>query len=118
MCKFIEQTKQADRRIARAAAYHAYGNPAWTYSDIFAAYARPSAAKIEAWNYCRELCRDLNGYNLRISSRNTYRFSAVFTYTTENGSKAYAYITPEHDRFAYAVPEEPEALERVKIAAD
>lgn len=117
MCKFIEQTKQADRRIARAAAFYAYENPAWTYSDIFAAYARPSAEKIEAWNYCKRLCADIGGYDLKISSKNTFRFSAVFRFVAD-GREAVAYITPEHDRFAYAVPEQPEALERVKIAAD
>ena len=101
MHKLIENTKRADQNKARAAAEYAYRNPRWTYSDIFAAYGRPSGAKIEAWNYCKRLCADLGGRDLRISSRNTFRFSAVFRFIAD-GREAYAYITPEYDRFCYA----------------
>ena len=102
MCKEVEQTSKKNRSVARGAAECAYQNRRWTYSDIWHAYDRPSAAKVAAWEYCRQLCDKLNGYDLLIASRNTFAFSVVFTFEDEDGRECYAYITRDYDRFCYA----------------
>lgn len=103
MCKQIENTSKANQRIARNAAEHAYRNRAWTYDDIYDAYERPSREKVRAWEYCQRVCAEMNGFNLVISSKNTFNFSAVFTFTDENtGELCYGYITKDYDRFCYA----------------
>ena len=50
------------------------------YTDLNSAYGRCSTAKRNAWEYCEDLCRKKNGTDLRIISRNCYRFTAGFVY--------------------------------------
>lgn len=105
MMTCIEVTPKADRRTARAAAEHAYNNRRWTYSDIYKAYEKPSAAKLAAWERCKRLCRDMDGFDMLISSKNTMKFSVVFSFTdAETGELCYAYITRDYDRFCHAAP--------------
>lgn len=100
--RVMNTTKQG-QRTAKAAAEAAYNNRRWTYANIWDAYDRPSSAKVKAWDYCRELCAEMGGYDLLISSRNTFQFSAVFKFMDdETGVVGYAYITRDYDRFCEA----------------
>jgi len=101
MCKQIENTSKRDQRIARETAEYAYNNRRWTYDDIFKAYSKPSIEKIRAWEYCKRACREVNGHDLIITARNTWKFSACFKFE-DNGRKCYGYITPAYDRYCYA----------------
>lgn len=98
----INNTSKRDQRIARDAAAYAYTNRRWTYRTLWEAYDRPSVNKERAWSYCENLCREMKGHDLLISSRNTMVFSVVFQFEDENGKPAVAYITRDYDRFAYA----------------
>lgn len=70
------------------------------YSDIYEAYKNPSVYKVRAWRYCEELCRKYNGYNLMISGRGCWTFSAVFLFTDPGtGVENVAWITKGHDRY-------------------
>ena len=102
MCKAIEMTDKAGQRKARAAAEYAFRNRRYTYSDIFTAYAAPSAEKCRAWDRVKRLCADMGGRDLLISGRSSHFFSAVFKFTDETGAECYAWITPSYDRFCYA----------------
>lgn len=99
----ILNTKKADQRKAREAATYAYNNRRWTFSDIWDAYGKPSAAKVRAWDYCKNLCSEKNGTDLIITGRNSMKFSAVFKFKEEGtGRDCFAYITKDYDRYAYA----------------
>lgn len=103
MYDYINNTSKKGQRIAKAAAEHAYNNRRWTYDSIWNAYEKPSAAKVKAWDYCRELCAKLGGFDLIISSKNTMVFSVVFKFIDpETGALSYAYITRDYDRFCHA----------------
>lgn len=98
----INNTSKRDQRIARERATAAFSRPAWLYDDIYAAYSRPSFAKVRAWEYCKRLCAECNGWGLAIASKNSMVFTAVFQFEGEDGKPAVAYITRDYDRFAYA----------------
>lgn len=92
-----ELTSKAGQRVAKAAcSYRAIG---YRLEDVYSDY---SAAKARAWEYCRELCAALNGYNFRIVSRNTFQFAVCFEYVeASTGALCGAYITRDYDRFCY-----------------
>ena len=98
----IEKTSKKDQKIARERAVYAYNNRRWTYDSIWKAYEKPSNAKVRAWDYCKELCRENNGHDLIITARNCMKFSAVFKFEDENGDLCYCYITKDYDRFCKA----------------
>ena len=92
-----ELTSKAGQRIARAACKRdAVG---YTLEDVYTKYSNEKAG---AFNYCRELCAALNGYNFRIISANTFVFSVFFEYVeASTGALCGAYITRDYDRFCY-----------------
>ena len=101
--KQIENTTRRNQNIARQNAEYAYNNRRWTYNDIYDAYGRPSREKIRAWEYCKNACDEVGGWDLIISSKNTFRFSACFKFEDpDNGELCYGYITAEYDRYCYA----------------
>lgn len=58
-------------------------------------YGSYSAAKAWAWKQCESLCAELEGFNLCITSANTFRFSAQFEFEhPENGRPMVCHITP------------------------
>lgn len=66
--------------------------------DITSAYKKPSVAKRRAWNYCKELCANLNGKDLKVVSNNCYFFTAGFQFADkETGVLKYMHITAYHD---------------------
>jgi len=100
----VENTKNRDRKIARAAAEYAYSGKSWkVYHDIFDAYKSPSIYKVRAWRYCQELCRRMQGFDCIISAAGCQTFSVCFKYPDEiTGEICYAYITRDYNRFCYA----------------
>lgn len=66
--------------------------------DIVSAYKKPSVAKRRAWNYCKELCAELNGNNLKVVSNNCHFFTAGFQFADkETGVLKYMHITASSD---------------------
>ena len=55
-----------------------YENPWQWYSDIFEAYARPSARKVWAWERCKAICEEEGGRGLMIIGKNCTQFTAYF----------------------------------------
>lgn len=84
------QEKQAKNNIER-----------WESSnknDITSAYKKPSVAKHRAWNYCKELCANLNGKDLKVVSNNCHFFTAGFQFTDKDtGVLKYMHITASSD---------------------
>ena len=89
------------------------------YDDIYSAYKNPSVYKVRAWNWCKELCREMHGYDLIISAAGCQTFSVVFTFNERGtGRKCYAYITRDYNRFCYAedVQQEEKAVMQMTAA--
>lgn len=70
--------------------------------DIFQAYKSSSREKQEAWKYCKNLCEEQNGRNLKIIGKNCSFFSAGFFYTDENGKERFMHITKSND-YSYPI---------------
>lgn len=68
------------------------------YSNLSEAYAKASSDKWDAFNYCKSKQRELDGFNFRITSYNTYWFTAAFQFIDkETGVLRLYYITRDHD---------------------
>jgi len=100
----IKNTSSKGQRIARAAAEYAYSGRAYKhFTDIYQAYKKPSTAKVNAWYYCKNLCKSMNGYDLVITAAGCQVFSVVFKFKERGtGRPCYAYITRDYNRFCYA----------------
>lgn len=98
MIKVNPKTQMADRiRATYARAYEK------NITDIYKAYNKPSAEKVEAWRYCKAVCDEFKGENLLIAGAGNYFFSAVFKFTDETtGRECIAWITKGGDRFTEA----------------
>lgn len=71
----------------------------FTLADV---YDRWSHEKQSAYDYCKRLCDDLDGWGFCISSSNTFAFSVMFDFNhPETGDLMRAYITRDHDRAYY-----------------
>lgn len=112
----IMNTTIRNQNVARQNVEFAYNNRSWTYNDIYQAYGRPSTEKVRAWEYCKRACKEVNGYDLIISSKNTFRFSACFKFEAD-GELCYGYITADYDRYCYADPEAFKALKKAETKA-
>lgn len=66
--------------------------------DLYDVYKNPSLAKRRAWRYCKELCANLNGKDLKVISNNCHFFTAGFQFADkETGVLKYMHITAYHD---------------------
>lgn len=72
--------------------------------SIFEAYENPSYNKQTAWTYCQKLCKEFNGYNLKIISKNSFQFTAGFEFVNNSGIFCFCLITRGSDRY-YEIPE-------------
>lgn len=61
-------------------------------STLYTVYTKPSDDKQKAWEYCRRVMSELNGYDMRITGKGTYTFSCAFKFR-ENGRVFLAYFT-------------------------
>lgn len=72
--------------------------------ELYKAYERASQAKWNAWENCKRLCREYDGWGLKVIGKNCHFFSAGFLFTDEEtgvvrimkitayGHEAYDYI--------------------------
>lgn len=68
-------------------------------SDVYGSY---SSAKARAWEHCESLCAELDGFNLCITSANTFVFTAQFEFDNpDNGRPMVCCITPSHTYAMY-----------------
>lgn len=82
----------------QAAVYNAWKNS--RDSELYHVYKDASALKWQAMEYCKKLCRDLDGHWFRIIGHNCMTFSVAFIYADpETGEEMMAYITRDYDRF-------------------
>lgn len=65
--------------------------------DLSDAYGRYSTAKAQAWRYCEDRCEQYSGDCLKVISKNTFIFTAGFTFIDGNGKRKFYYITPSYD---------------------
>ena len=70
-----------------------------TLHDVYATY---SFAKEKAYAYCCQLMNKYNGYDLRIISHNTNKFTVGFIGCV-NDELCFFYITADYDRYMSVV---------------
>ena len=88
-----KQIKQAYKQYAKSDLY-----------SLEHCYNSFSYAKQQAWNYCKELENEYDGYNLKIIGYNSMQFSVGFVgeisdVITGELKKAFFYITKSYDRY-------------------
>lgn len=89
--------KQKEKQRTRAAIDHYDTYLRSTWKNIFQAYGKPSKKKIDAYEYCENLCKKMNGYGLKIITRNTDVFTAGFMSVDDEGNLMFTYIAPTFD---------------------
>ena len=71
------------------------------YTRLEDVYGRYSAAKAEAFSYCKSLCEELNGCDMCITAHNTMTFTVGFEFPhPETGEICLAKITKDYNYFA------------------
>lgn len=93
---------QEDRKNARIAQAHTGQWMKSNNTELYQVYGSYSVYKARAFEYCKALMHDLNGYGLRILSFNSQAFTVGFEFADpETGEAMFAYITKDYDRFCY-----------------
>lgn len=69
--------------------------------ELYQVYNNYSRNKEYAFERCRSLMYDLEGYGLRIISSNSMQFTVGFEFQDTSGSPMFAYITRDYDRYCY-----------------
>ena len=64
--------------------------------SLYDCYGSFSHAKARAWEYCENLCRQKEGWGLKVVGHNSCFFSAGFLYE-ESGKQMYMHITASKD---------------------
>ena len=67
---------------------------------LWDAYKKVSVAKVNAYEYCKNKKRELNGSYLKIISHNCQSFTVGFIGEIDNRN-AFVYITKDNERFIY-----------------
>ena len=68
---------------------------ATSIDDVYGNY---SAAKCRAWYYCKNLCAQHNGKNLKVVTYNSHVFTAGFEFSDpETGVCKYMHVTPTYN---------------------
>lgn len=99
--ELIKNTTKRNQRIAREYCEYYYSNCKLKLTDLRQAYAKPSYKKEKAWDYCKNLCSILDGFDLCVSAHSCDFFSVVFKFKVDE-KLCYAYITAKNDRFCFA----------------
>lgn len=97
----IERTSKRRQRECRNYCEYHYANVKCPITDLYHAYSNPSCHKQNAFDYCRYICSELDGFDFHISSYNSYIFTVVFKFIVDD-KMCYAHITPSYDSFCYA----------------
>ena len=69
-----------------------------TARELHQVYSRCSQAKRDAMDRCRRIQAELEGYDGRICSANSWQFSYAFQYDDEVGDVCLCYITKDRVR--------------------
>jgi len=70
-------------------------------TNLYDVYKSHSLAKSRAWEYCKNLCAEKNGRNLKIVTYNDMMFTAGFEFSDpETGELCYMHITKTRDESA------------------
>lgn len=70
-----------------------------TLDDVYKSYSREKQC---AYNYCRQLCEDLGGWNFAITSAGSQTFSVMFDFAhPRTGELMRAHITRWHNHAYY-----------------
>lgn len=73
-----------------------------SYDSLEECYAHYSDAKREAFNYCKRMCDDLNGFNFGISGYNCMSFTVMFDFAhPKTGELMRAHITPTYNHLYF-----------------
>lgn len=69
--------------------------------SLFDAYKNVSREKFRAWEHCEVLCKENDGWDLKVISYNSFQFTAGFEFTNpETGAVSLCIIT-KSDEFAF-----------------
>ena len=69
--------------------------------SLFDAYENVSRAKYRAWEHCEALCKEHDGWDLKVISHNSFQFTAGFEFENpETGAVSLCIIT-KSDEFAF-----------------
>lgn len=79
---------------ANSTRYNNYCNSNTEY--LHQVYSRCSYEKQSAYERCLRIMREYDGYDLRITSFNTFVFTVAFRFT-DSGIEYLCYITPSHN---------------------
>ena len=74
------------------------------YTTLREVYGRWSGEKERAYKACLEKCSDMNGWNFRIVSHNSWMFTVGWLYRNEEGKNMFWYETPSNS-YTWAIPE-------------
>ena len=70
-----------------------------TWYEIYDAYDSFSKGKVDAWKYCKSLCKKYDGRDLKVVNRNCHKFTAGFEYTDKDtGEIMFMYITKGYNQ--------------------
>ena len=78
------------RRAMAISAYNRYLKS--NYHNLSDCYGTYSCRKAQAWDFCKYLMMENDGWNLRIISKNGWQFTAGFMFE-KNGHTCFMYIT-------------------------
>lgn len=82
----------------RSAKEHVTSYKNSTATGLDDVYGKCSSRKRDAWRYCENLCRNLNGTDLKVVSFNMNVFTAGFQFIDKDtGVVRYMHITPSSD---------------------
>ena len=69
------------------------------FDSLDRVYTRYSDDKRKAWEYCKKLCKDMNGWGLVVLGHNTYYFTAAFLCANHHTGEIYLMkINPTNER--------------------
>lgn len=69
--------------------------------SLFDAYENVSRAKFRAWEHCEALCKEHEGWDLKVISHNSFQFTAGFEFTNPETGAVSLFIITKSDEFAF-----------------
>lgn len=72
-----------------------------TDNSLFDAYDNVSKAKWKAWEHCEAVCKEHDGWDLKVISHNSFQFTAGFEFENPSTGAVSLYIITKSDEFAF-----------------
>ena len=72
-----------------------------TDNSLFDAYDNVSKAKWKAWEHCEAVCKEHDGWDLKVISHNSFQFTAGFEFENPKTGAVSLYIITKSDEFAF-----------------